>query len=269
MNCKVTGTESKGGAIYFRDNVTKSVINGCNFTNCSAIGDIAFGGAIYWICDNGSVSGCSFVGCNASKGGAIYFGTNSSVNYCIFENNNARNGSAIYVAYSSVDVDFNFFGFQNNITKFPNGLVEGAHPNNWVVLEITASGDSYFVNFITNDYNTLDDNMPDYTARLSINGATKDILIKNNNYSDTFIPGNYVLTSLNSGNILENKTFRVHPDIPVIDDRDKDNNKDKDNNRDKDNGNRVNNSVKNMENCGTPLIALLIALISLPLIRRK
>ena len=105
-------------------------------------------------------------------------------------------------------VDFNFFGFQNNVTDFPTDLISGGRPNNWVVLEVTNSGDSYFFKFVTDEGNSLNESMPDYTTRLGINGITKEILIKNNTYNDAYVDGNYVVTSLNSGNVLANVTFK-------------------------------------------------------------
>ena len=49
--------------------------------------------------------------------------------------------------------------------------------------------------------------MPDYNASLIINGVAKEIIIKNNDYNDTYADGNYVVTSLNTGNVLANITF--------------------------------------------------------------
>ena len=270
INCNATD----GGAVFS----SKGSVSGCSFVGCSA----GRGGAICGnVIDGGSVSGCSFINCNAtdggsiyssgnlninknkfinshaSSGGAIYFEGIGSVNYCIFDNNDASVAKAIFGSYD-INYDFNFFSFKND-RDFPKHFIEknknSIIPNIWVVLEIITSGDSYFVNFVTDEGNNLSESMPDYTARLSINGVSKDILIKNNNYNDTFVPGNYVLNSLNSGNILANRTFNVPSDIPI--------------GEGKDNGNGLSNSVGNMENCGNPLIALLIALICLSIIRRK
>ena len=73
---------------------------------------------------------------NTKIGGAIYLWNGGSVNYCIFDNNKADYGSAIYIKGGSVDVDYNFFDFQNNVAEFPSGLIEGSIPNNWVVLDV-------------------------------------------------------------------------------------------------------------------------------------
>ena len=337
-----------GGAIYsYSGSVTS-----CSFVNCSANNS---GGAIYFYND-GSVSGCSFVNCSANSGGAIYFKGSGSVNYCIFDNVDASVGKAIYGEYSG-NYDFNFFSFKNDI-NFPKYLIASGNnsitPNSWVVLDVIRSGEDYIVKFVNNEGDSLNRNMPDYTARLSINGATKNILIKNNAFAGNFVPGNYLVTSPNSGNVLANRTYRIHIDIiptalsttygsgkyftvKVLDKNKKpvsgvkltlkiytgskvnktvtvttDKNgiakysasklsigthkvvitfsnpnyvvdsiknssikisKAKKSSMEDEGAvsynNKISNSVGNMENCGTPLIALLIALISLPIIRRK
>ena len=129
-----------------------------------------------------------------------------SVKYCIFDNNKAMYGSAVlgYV----VDFDFNFFGFQNNVTEFPRDLFDGSIiPKKWVVLDISKFNDVCFVNFVLNDGSPLSRAMPDYDASLNINGVVKDISVKFNYYYDTYTTGNCLLTSINSGNVLANFTF--------------------------------------------------------------
>ena len=190
-----------GGAISF---VGNGDVSGCSFVGCSA----GYAGAISFD-SNGSVSGCSFVNCSANdKGGAISFAGGGSVNYCIFENNNASVGKAIYGGLN--DYNFNFFSFKNDI-NFPKGLIGNEIafiiPNSWVVLDVTNSGDEYIVKFVSDEGNSLSENMPDYNASLSINGVAKEIFIKNNTYNDTYVDGNYVVTSLNTGNVLANITF--------------------------------------------------------------
>ena len=154
--------------------------------NCSADKD---GGAISFGA-KGDVSGCSFVNCSSARiGGAIYFGKGGSANYCIFDNNTSNNGSAIYINSGSVDVEYNFFAFQNNITDFPSNLINSIIPKNWVVLNIVKSGDEYVVKFVLNNGSDLDEFMLDYTARLNISGVVKEITIKNNTFKDTWVNG--------------------------------------------------------------------------------
>ncbi|MDO5850154.1 MAG: Ig-like domain-containing protein, partial [Methanobacteriaceae archaeon] len=189
-----------GGAIYWYGN--DGCVSGCSFVGCSANS----GGAISWAGSSSVLSGCSFVGCSANSGGAILWsGDSGKINYNVFENNNASSGKVIF-ASSSLDCDFNFFGFENN-ASFPANLVYGVTPNNWVVLNITKSGELYMVKFVSNNGSDLTGSMLDYTARLKINKYVMDITIKNNTFNDTFVEGDYLLTSLNSGNVLVNTHF--------------------------------------------------------------
>ena len=252
----VACSAGSGGAIYF---LSRNVVGNCSFVACSA----GRGGAIYFKGSNfANVSGCSFVGCSATvDGGAIYISSKGSVNYCIFDNNKAVNGIDIFGDYSG-NYDFNFFSFKNDI-NFPKNLIgfgkNSVIPNYWVVLDVTNSSDSYFVKFVTDEGNSLSKSMPDYSVCLSINGVTKEILIKNNTFNGTFVPGNYLVTSLNSGDVLANRTY--HSPIDIIPSKAK--------KLSPTYNDGLSNSVGNMENCGIPLIALLIALITLPIIRRK
>ena len=201
-----------GGAIYLGNGGS---VTSCSFVNCSSNSKIyGHGGAIYSY--GGSVTSCSFVNCSANdKGGAIYFEGIGSVNYCIFDNNDASVGKAIFGSYD-INYDFNFFSFKND-RDFPKHFIEknknSIIPNNWVVLDVVRSGDDYVVKFVTDEGNDLIGSMPDYVACLTINGVSKEILIKNNTFNDTFVPGNYLLTSLNSGKVLANRTYRTHIDI--------------------------------------------------------
>ena len=117
VNCSVDGG---GGAIFFGGG-SKSV-SGCCFVNCSS------GGAVYFSSNaEGSVTNSIFIGCRArSSGGAVDM-KDGSVNYCIFENNTSPRGNAIYTRSKVTDaVNFNFFGFENNILMFPRDLIDGA-----------------------------------------------------------------------------------------------------------------------------------------------
>ena len=209
LNCNFTYSYARGygGAIFGRD----IVLRGCSFVGCSADkgGAIDIGGI------DSVVSGCSFVNCSAKFGGAIRIDSKCSVNYCIFDNNKADYGSAIYMGYFSIDVDYNFFAFQNNVTSFPDDLIfrgediggDPVTPNNWVVLNIIKLGDEYVVKFVLNNGSDLTNVMPDYNASLTINDNSEDICIKNNTFNGTFVLGDYVLNSINSANILVRTYF--------------------------------------------------------------
>ena len=165
-------------------------------------------GAIFCYDSIGSVLSCSFVNCAANVGGAVYCDdVDFVVNYNIFDNNLASTGSAIYTQ-SSIDCDFNFFAFENNITIFPKGLVSGTAVNKWVVLNISKDNSRYSVDFVCNDGSTLTKSMYDYAANLNINGDVKEIVIKNNTFKDEGIIGDYLLNSRNSGNVLARITLK-------------------------------------------------------------
>ncbi|MCQ2977259.1 MAG: Ig-like domain-containing protein, partial [archaeon] len=198
VNCSAV---DDGGAIYSHKNRLCEIIS-CSFVNCSAVDD---GGAIYShknrLCE---IISCSFVNCSAvDDGGAIYWnGTKGVVNYNIFDNNHRY-----AIAGRSVDCDFNFFAFENNITSFPDGLVSGSTVNNWIVLNISRDDANYSVDFICNEVSALTKSMYDYTAKLNINGDVKEITIKNNTFKDTIVFEDYLLTSPNSGNVLAKTNF--------------------------------------------------------------
>ena len=203
VNCY---SDNDGGAIRW---ISKDdgVVSGCSFVNC--IADLT-GGAICWVySDNGLVSGCSFVNCYANHGAAIELRNSSKsvVNYNIFDINAVS--SIIYIRGSTdYDINFNFFSFENDVSSFPSGLVEGGTVNNWVVLNISEDNVDYSVDFICNNGSDLNNSMPNYTAKLKINEDVKEITIKNNTFKDTQIIGDYLLYSLNSGNVLANTTLK-------------------------------------------------------------
>ncbi|MCQ2978011.1 MAG: hypothetical protein MJ232_08360 [archaeon] len=203
VNCSfVNCIANMGGAINL-GNYNSSVLS-CSFVNCAADD----GGAIFCYDSIGSVLSCSFVNCAANVGGAVYCDdVDFVVNYNIFDNNLASTGSAIYTQ-SSIDCDFNFFAFENNITIFPKGLVSGTAVNKWVVLNISKDNSRYSVDFVCNDGSTLTKSMYDYAANLNINGDVKEIVIKNNTFKDEGIIGDYLLNSRNSGNVLARITLK-------------------------------------------------------------
>ncbi|MDO5849568.1 MAG: hypothetical protein Q4P14_00005, partial [Methanobacteriaceae archaeon] len=194
IDCNFINSSSKaGGAIYCSNSINNSNVINCNFTNCnttlqggaiycggingSVIGCTFInsssedGGAITWASSDGHVMGCSFINCSASDGGVISIYANLVLNYNIFDNNSPINGSVIYSKYNNTNCDYNFFALENNITELPDNLVTGTTVDNWVILKINALNGNYYVNFVSNDNNTLEEFMPDYTALLNINGA--------------------------------------------------------------------------------------------------
>ena len=198
-------TRNEGGAIFFEENV--SVVN-CSFMKCTAFHQ---GGAIYGnSCNDCSIRNCIFVGCKSNGfAGAIHLvsANNCSINYCVFEGNSAYD---IYVKSGTVNADFNFFGFQNNVTSFPKGLVYGVTLNSWVVLNITNSSNNYFIDFVLNNGSKLSASMMDYNVILTINdNDAKEITIRNNSFNDTYVKGHYLLTSLNTNKVLVNITFGI------------------------------------------------------------
>ena len=199
-NCNFVGCSARGsgGAVFFWEN---SVVDNCSFVNCHS--NVAGGGVFFSSEAKGIVINSIFVGCRArSSGGAVDM-KDGSVNYCIFENNTSPRGNAIYTRSKVTDaVNFNFFGFENNILMFPRDLIDGAVPNNWVVLDIVNSSGEYVVKFVVKYGPDLTNFMPDYDANLTINGVSKEICIKNNTFNGALVDGTYLLTSLNTGNTL-------------------------------------------------------------------
>ena len=265
VNCSVS---NKGGAIYTTGGDGSSIIC-CSFVNCSSGGS---GGAIYLSFIDININYCTFYDCRAGYvGGAIYMsGGDNKINYCIFDNNKASEGKDIFGSYKG-NYDFNFFSFKND-EWFPKHLLydgtKSFMPKSWVVLDITNSTDNYFVKFVTDEGNNLSNSMPDYVARLVVGSEEKIITIHNNMFScDYDSTKDYNVYSLNSGKLL---CSLPNCTVTSILEDNTTNNTDS-NTEDINNSvvsNKINN-VTNMENCGTPLIALLIALISLPIIRRK
>ena len=135
-------------------------------------------------------------------------GNNCSINYCIFEGN-SKYIKDIYVKSGTVNADFNFFGFQNNVTSFPQGLVSGVTLNSWVVLNITNSSNDYFIGFVLNDGSSLSANMMDYNVILTINDTdAKEITIKNNSFNDTYLLNSvYKVNSSNTGKLIASAKF--------------------------------------------------------------
>ncbi len=199
-NCNFVGCSARGsgGAVFFWEN---SVVDNCSFMNCHS--NVAGGGVFFSSEAKGVVTNSVFIGCSArSSGGAIDM-KDGYIHYCIFENNRAFQGNAIYTRSKITGaVDFNFFGFENNVARFPRDLINGAVPNNWVVLEIVNSSGECVVKFVDKYGPDLTNFMPDYNANLTINGVSKEICIKNNTFKTTLVDGSYLLTSLNTRNIL-------------------------------------------------------------------
>ena len=192
-------TAGRGGAISFH-NASDNHWKNCIFTNNTANTD---GGAIYFFIksNNNTWFNCTFTNNTASdKGGAIYInGSDNSITYCIFDNNNAPVAKALYVN-DTVNCDYNFWGSENGInpTQFKELNLTNTNPNVIVILKIIKTDTGYKFNFIDNKtLNTV--NMPTYTANVTINNTSQNIVI------GTSISTNephIKVTSLNSGKLL-------------------------------------------------------------------
>ena len=219
-------------------------VEGCSFVNCSAVGEDGFGagGAIYnydgslnvvasnfvncnsgWlggaICGSANVTYSTFINCSSSEAGGAINSNEGTFNYNIFEMNTASRGSAIFMEYwgdINFNLDYNFFTFQNNITSFPLDLIIIHNsseedftfaPDNWVVLNISSADGYYFVDFVLNDGSALKESMPDYDANLTINGDSEIITVSDNTFKDTNKAGDYLATSIISGNVLATATI--------------------------------------------------------------
>ena len=201
---KNESAEGEGGSISGWLGLTESEIVNCSFINCKSNKK---GGAISL--KNGdltSIKDCIFIDCTSGEGGAI-FSKNANINYNIFEDNSATKGNAIS-ATPDANVDYNFFGFKNDISEFPDDLICGTVPNNWVVLKIIALDDNYVVKFVTNEDSDLTEVMHDYNANLTINNKSEEVTIKNNSFTGELVKGNYLVNSLNTGNLLADMSFR-------------------------------------------------------------
>ena len=208
VNCS---TNNAGGGVAWTG--SKGVVSDCTFVSCYSNSD---GGAIFWQGRQGVVNKSVFVNCSAkmSAAGILWYGHKGAINYCIFDNCNAPEAKAIDTHSKDFTFTNNFFA-TNNITKdefIDKNLVgyrkDPIAPNNLVILDIVKSGDEYIIRFVKDNGSALEGNMPNYNAYLTINGKdSKIITIENNKFSDTFIDGNYLLNSPNSGNILANKTL--------------------------------------------------------------
>ncbi|GAA5818431.1 MAG: DUF11 domain-containing protein [Methanobrevibacter sp. CfCl-M3] len=66
-----------GGAVYFTSGSGGSSVINCSFTNCNNMGSNSMGGAVYFK-SNGSVINCNFTNTNSGdNGGAVYFSSDS------------------------------------------------------------------------------------------------------------------------------------------------------------------------------------------------
>ena len=188
----------------------------------------------------------NFVNCSVNdKGGAIYFVGNGvsggSVSSCSFVNCSDNNGSYPVFKSKVILTVEDVKGVSGSTVKVDVGVhdILGTPVNEGTV--------------------TISLNGKEYTAKVVDAVATFNIIIpsKESIYSaNVFFNAegkydnatcNFTVTSIfedNNTNASDNDTRNINKSV-------------------------VSNKINNMENCGTPLIALLIALISLPLIRRK
>ena len=127
-------TASSGGAIWLKG-YSCSIINSI-FINNSASAKFAwtlhseeqtylaegYGGAIYWMGNNGKIDNCSFINCvSHAFGGAIYF---KSVNKFLINNTNFLNNYAVGDA-GAIYLGQNIFNFNINNSKFEENVALG------------------------------------------------------------------------------------------------------------------------------------------------
>ena len=111
---------SFGGAINSLDKNQKVILNNCSFYNNQAL----YGGAVYCIGNELTVSDCHFIN-NTAKyyGGAIYcFANNSNVGNSSFDKNNAHEGGALFL-YSINQLKIEGNSFTNNIANLSGGAI--------------------------------------------------------------------------------------------------------------------------------------------------
>ena len=103
VNCSAAGStdpnnsKSGGGAIYQADGATMTLTNvtfgadGDKTKGCTATGEYGFGGAIYTVAENATLTDCSFYYCHTtgdhSSGGALLYNNkngNLSLYGCVF-----------------------------------------------------------------------------------------------------------------------------------------------------------------------------------------
>ena len=95
-NCNFTANQAsdEGGAIR----MSSGSVTNCNFTDNKATGSNSRGGAVYFS-RSGTVENCNFTDNKAtgsnSRGGAVYFLYNGDVTNCNFANNSATQGGSI------------------------------------------------------------------------------------------------------------------------------------------------------------------------------
>ena len=236
-------------------------IRNLTFVNCSgsfvkkdgSIYNNHDGGAIHFK-HSGYVKNCSFVNCSASKGGAIYFKDSGYVTNCSFVNCSASNGAAIY----DIDhVKVYLCSFENCVDN--NGSTPLFKPKVIIAVDDIKGVSGSTVKVDVGVYDMLGTPINEGTVTISLNG--KEYTAKVVNGVATFnilIPskeGIYSAKVFFNGEGTDYDNTTCDFTVTSVEDNTKD----------------INKSVvsNNMENCGTPLVALLIALISLPLIRRK
>ena len=132
-------TASSGGAIWLKGTGC-SIVNSV-FKGNKAISKFAwtlhseeqtylacgYGGAIYWVGNNGKIINCSFSDCiSHTNAGAIYFhsSSGSSIINSSFDNNMATSGGgAIYLGQNVFNLKIDDSQFENNVALGLNGII--------------------------------------------------------------------------------------------------------------------------------------------------
>ena len=111
---------SFGGAIYCSDKNNRLILDNCNFYNNYAL----YGGAVYTISENLTVTNCRFINNTAMYyGGAVYsIANNFSIINSTFDRNNANDGGAVFV-FSQNELLFENNAFTNNHANLSAGAI--------------------------------------------------------------------------------------------------------------------------------------------------
>ena len=121
-NCKATGSNVHGGAVYIKNNVTADIRN-TSFTDCQAVGSSGLGGAIYNNegASSTTLENVSITGSTANKGGAVYSAGNLTIKQTGTGTSEIRNCSASDANGGAVQVDSDkTMTFEGNVVIYDN-----------------------------------------------------------------------------------------------------------------------------------------------------
>ncbi len=188
------------------------VVSNSKFINNTASGAYGWGGAIRANSGTLTVEKSVFINNTASKASAVLvfsLVTKANINYCIFEGYNETVSLIESSAKTTVDANYNYFGTNDNPSKFLNGDINAIY---WTILNISSSAkeivdgetvalDIDFTKFSdgTNTY-ALKEQMPTLTVSLkpTIGSVNPDTVICENGIASV----NY--TALAKGNEVIN-----------------------------------------------------------------